>query len=109
MLSGIRQFCDVRPDNLSKKTFSQIIPKLSVEFDGSPRWIEKQMQYLINDAYKTGRIIRFNDYSLARPVVNLKYPMTYVEFASEVRSQLIYMAMREAKDLELFFSLCQPQ
>lgn len=95
LLRAVQIYCAAPFERLTKNTFASIVRTLSREFDGAPRWIEKQMQYVINDAYKTGAILRLNDYSLGTPIDSLEYPITVAEFLAEIRSQLSYRAMRD--------------
>ena len=96
LLRAVQLYCAAPFEKLTKNTFASIVQTLGREFDGAPRWIEKQMQYVLNDAYKTGSILRLNDYSLGTPIASLEYPITVAEFLAEIRSQLSYRAMRDA-------------
>ncbi len=94
LLYAVRLYCSADPRSLSDTSFKQIIEACAEEFDGAPRWIEKQMRLVILKAYKTGSILNFDKYAVANPV-DLRYPMTAAEFAAELRSRFILEAMKE--------------
>ena len=95
LLRAVRLYCDVKPADLSRRSFRKITERLARERGSDARWMEKQMRLVIDRAYKTGTIARFAKYAVANPVIDPLYPMTAVEFAAEMHSRLILDALRE--------------
>lgn len=91
----VELYCAVSPDKLSGTTYKQLLTALAQECHAAPRWLDKQMAWVIEYAFASRSIQALNEFSPSKPIKNLQFPMTVIEFAAEIRCHFVFTAMRQ--------------